>query len=546
MAFTLNIRSLFLCGLTSCSITMFATTDNETNILNHNWQELKSRHLRLLPVPKRINFTASPIVISGKGAQPIAIVLKQDTERGRIAAAEITSRIAELAPGVKVPVGSVAPQAAYAIIIDNINSQLPAAPEGAKNCEQTYSLTPAENGITLAGQGETGMLYAAVTLRWLIERNGDEVVLYPATVYDWPDFTTRALPAPGQHTMPCYNFDYPSDPQKAFEKMKPMINYIFRMKGNCLMHTNTRWHKFSPYTAQAAFDSKELAATKLISDYARQRGITSFNYGKVSLGEAWSDANRPETKNMLYYKTHGEYHSWARHDLHRKKAEQMAQFCKDSGNTAFYIHAVDGGSIDNPEMWNDRDKLTKEKYGNDRVSADADMFNIYIDAFKQAGVNAWLVVYPYTGVYLNEDAGLKAIGLSDTPEQRAYVRKAIDKNKAWMQAINKRIPPNVPVCLRESKQDMMFDFMKQFPGRPMFIYYEVTNPGWDACPLLPPEVATFVTAYGAKRKNDILWCNMYGGGENIAVESIFGAISEFAWNTNFPGAHQLDRGNKEA
>ena len=545
MAFFMNMRAFILCGLTSCSITMLAADSGETGILEHNWQELKSRHLRLVPVPKRINFAETPVVIAGSGAQPVAIVLKNDTEGGRIAAAEITSRITELAPGVKVPVGGTAPSGAYVITIDNANPHLPAPPEGARNCEQTYSLTTDKNGITLAGQGETGMLYAAVTLRWLIERDGDRIMLYPATVYDWPDFTTRAVPELGQHTMPCYNQEYPSDPQKAFEKMKPVIDYIFRMKGNCLMHTNTTWQKFSPYTAKAAFNANELAATKLINDYARKRGISSFNYGKVSLGEDWRDANRPETKEMLYYKVHGEYHSWARHDLHRKKAEQIAQFSKDAGNTAFYIHAVDGGSIDNPEMWNDRDALTKQKYGNDRVSADADMFNIYIEAFKRAGVNAWLVVYPYTGTYLNEDAGLRTVGLSDTPEQRAYVRKAIDSNKQWMQAVNKRISLNVPVCLRESSQAMMFDFMNQFPGRPMFIYYEVTNPLWDVRPLLPPEIATFTTAYDPARKNDILWCNMYGGGENIAVESVFGAIGEYAWNTSFPGAHQLDRGSKE-
>lgn len=538
------IMYIFSCVL-SMPVIAQAADSGETGILEHNWQELKSRHLRLVPVPKRISFAEAPVIIAGSGARPVAIVLKNDTERGRIAAAEITSRIAELAPGVKVPVGSTAPSGAYVITIDNANPHLPTPPEGAKNCEQTYSLTTDKNGITLAGQGETGMLYAAVTLRWLIERDGGKVVLYPATVYDWPDFTTRAMPEFGQHTMPCYNTDYPSDPQKAFEKMKPVIDYIFRMKGNSMLHTNSTWRKFSPYTDKAAYNANELAAAKLISDYALQRGIASFNYGKVSLGEDWCDANRPETKEMLYYKVHGEYHSWARHDLHRKKAEQIAQFSKDAGNTAFYIHAVDGGSIDNPEMWNDRDALTRRKYGNDRVSADVDMFNIYIEAFKRAGVNAWLVVYPYTGTYLNEDAGLRTIGLSDTPGQRAFVRKAIDSNKQWMQAVNKRIPADVPVCLRESGRDMMFDFMNQFPGRPMFIYYEVSNPLWDARPLLPPEVATFVTAYDSKRNNDILWCNMYGGGENIVVESIFGAVSEYAWNTSFPGAHQLERGNKE-
>ena len=96
-------RLLVIVYIFSCVLLMpciaQAADSGETGILEHNWQELKSRHLRLVPVPKRISFAEAPVVIAGDGARPVAIVLKKDTGRGQIAAAEITSRIAELAPG---------------------------------------------------------------------------------------------------------------------------------------------------------------------------------------------------------------------------------------------------------------------------------------------------------------------------------------------------------------------------------------------------------------------------------------------------------------
>jgi len=91
-----------------------ATMDPETRKLYDNWQELKKRKLRLVPVPKKITFQEEPVLLPGKAV----IVLDNKTEEGLIAANEIISRIKELT-GQTIPVKSEIQDGAYNIIIEN-------------------------------------------------------------------------------------------------------------------------------------------------------------------------------------------------------------------------------------------------------------------------------------------------------------------------------------------------------------------------------------------------------------------------------------------
>lgn len=74
----------------------------QTAELERNWEALRARQLRLLPVPKHIQFTDQPVVVQGPGSRPVAIVLSEETENGRLAAQEIVSRLKELAPAIGV------------------------------------------------------------------------------------------------------------------------------------------------------------------------------------------------------------------------------------------------------------------------------------------------------------------------------------------------------------------------------------------------------------------------------------------------------------
>ncbi|HUS80467.1 MAG TPA: glycoside hydrolase family 20 zincin-like fold domain-containing protein, partial [Armatimonadota bacterium] len=172
-----------------------SSTDGAT--LQRNWDAISARGLRLLPVPKRISFEGEPVVLAGEGQRPAVIVLANETERGRIAANEIVSRMADFRPRAEIPVVAARRPDAYNIVIETTwpgtFTRDETRPPEARQTDQAYGLYPREDGIVLSGQGEMGMLYAAVTLRWLIEEQGGRVLLHPASVVDWPDYKHRQI-----------------------------------------------------------------------------------------------------------------------------------------------------------------------------------------------------------------------------------------------------------------------------------------------------------------------------------------------------------------
>ncbi len=521
------------------------TPNPETDRLQKNWQALRQRGLRLLPVPKYLEFIGQPVRLTGPGGRTLAVVLDRGSKQGAIAANEIISRVRDLAPGVTVALVKTPQADAFNLIIENhwpnTFTRDSSRPKQATETDQAYGLYPATNSIILSGQGRTGMLYAAVTLRWLISRRNGEVVLHPARVTDWPDFKFREI---GTLFSTYYTRLFRQKKYaKAIKFMQQAIDHLFRMKATASQRNLiSTYRKWSPFSKGLPFTDEEYRTVKTIADYARTRNIVFMDNGTVALGWERTDKDRPEIKRMMHYRVHHEYHSWAMHDLHRKKANLMSEYIRRSGIGWFFVHAVDGGGIRDPENWSERDPLTREKYGDNRVQADLDMFNIYVKAIKQAGGVPILVVYPYSGTYLDEKQVLANLSMVDTPGNRIEVRRMINKLKAWTLGINQHLDKDVRVCLRENNRATMDGFAQAFPGRPLWIYYEVAHPNRDTQPLLSPEIRCFWSAYRGQRNfpgadHDIIWLNT---GRKFK-EPAWAAASEYAWNAHFPGWSDLAR-----
>jgi hypothetical protein len=526
------------------------TPNAETSELQRNWEALRARGLRLLPVPKKLTFADSAIVIKGVDARKIALVLSRESDKGTVAAEEIISRVRELSPETAVSVVA-APQAdAFNIIIENqwpnTFTQDETRSEKSSSTDQAYGLYPVENGIILSGQGETGMLYAAVTLRWLIERNSEQILLHPAKIIDWPDFKNRQIST----LFSVYYTEHmvAKNYQEHLKLMKQAVDYLFRMKATSSFRNSlSTYRQWSPFADKLPFTDEDYATVKAVADYAKQRGIVFLDSGTVALGWENKDKDRPEIKEMMHYRVHKEYHSWARHDLHQKKADLMAEYIRRSGMGQMYIHAVDGGGIRDPEQWSNRDKLTLEKYGDDRIRADVDMFKIYSDAISGAGAEPILVVYPYSGNYLDPAFVLKNLGMSDTPGNRLEADRLIANLKAWTLGVNEKIDKNIRVCVRESNRRSMELFYQAFPGRPQWIYYEVHHTNRDTRPFLSPEIRCFWSAYRGDTDpetsdKDIIWLNT----SRKFTEASWAVASEYAWNVKFPGWSDLDRSGWES
>jgi concanavalin A-like lectin/glucanase superfamily protein/cellulose/xylan binding protein with CBM9 domain len=513
------------------------TMSSDTKKLYNNWQSLKKRKLRLLPVPKKIDFIKKIV-----NAENIVIVIDGvDDKNARIAVNEIVSRIKELS-GRKVPVVKSVQKNKYNLIIENKYPNFFTKSEKQKvNTEnpfcrkQAYGISTFENGLRMAGNSPLATVYAAVTVRYLIERKADEVLLYPADIIDWPDFPRRLLTG----FMAPYHYKYRNNPAKHLANMKKYVDWALRLKCNMVFRqTYTPYNKISSPLNDVALGNETLYKSgSAVGQYMKERGISALAGMDVALGYA-AEKDRPEVKEMFYNRIHKRYYSWANSKLHKIKAQRHAETFGKLGYSSVFVHAIDGGSLNDPEYWSMRDKLTRDKYGDDRVQADVDMFTIYLDAMKKHGIETQLVIYPYTASNLDIVAGLKSLGLSNTPANRKMIKNKIDKLKKFMIELNQKIPRDVPVCVRENKKDFLSKYYKNYSGRPILIYYEVLHFFRDIYSLLPQEINTFTSAYDPKRKqNDIIWLNMHR--KFLEQASVCGA--EYAWNTQFPGTAELDR-----
>jgi len=509
----------------------------ETKVLYDNWQAVKERKLRLIPIPKKIQFKGKAISLSGK----LAIIIDAKTEEDKIAVNEIKSRVMELT-GKKTPVFSKVQKDFYNIIIENKQPNFFTRGQAASiktvnpYCrKQAHGIKVVPDGIKLAGNSPIATIYAAVTLRYLMKKTANGAVLYPANVIDWPDFPRRLLTS----FLAPYHYEYRNNPAKHLEHMKKYVNWALRLKCNMIYQQT-----FVPYyTKQTPFynypftSDNVLKAARLTGLYMQARGMSILGAMDVALGYE-KDANNPAVKQMMLNPVHKKYYSWARHDLHRKKAEKVADFLDKAKYNIAFIHAVDSGGIVDPELWSQRDKLTRQKYKNNRVQADADMFSIYIDTLLKKGIESCMVVYPYSAVFFQENYALKKMGLTDTPGNMKTVNKKLKAIKDFMQALNKKLPKDVPICIRESEQKSMRIFYNQYPGRAMFIYFEVLQPRYSIMPLLPQETNSLWSAYDPSRtQNDILWLKVFRKFQEQSA--VCGA--EYSWNTKFPGWTDLNR-----
>jgi hypothetical protein len=519
-------------------------SDPETRRLADNWQELKTRHLRLLPVPKLLAFESDPVILSGVGERTVAIVVAKQSRRSDIAVNEIQSRMDDFSARLRktFTVTDKKLPGAYNIVIENhwpntFTRDRNIDPK-ASNTDQSYGLYPTEDGILLSGHGEMGMLYAAVTLRYLMAEKDGKVILYPARVQDWPDYKNRQL---GQFLSP-YQLTFVnghSSPDQHLQSMKKYVDWMFRMKGNAVFHHTIGSKVFSSRPDTLPVSANEMAMANAVSDYARLRGIRTMHHGNVRLGIVGQDDDRPGFRDMMIARGGKDYHSWARHDLHRNKAANMSKFLVASGFDMAFLHAVDGGGILDPEMWSQRDPLTRKVYGNDRVQADADMFGIYAEEFKKRGKELILVAYPYSAGNLDPEVVLKTTRLGRLPGAQTKAQRAIDGLTQWMRGIDSEVDRSIRMCVREDNRERLRQYLDIYADRPAWIYWETAHYTKSIRPLIASSVRSIGSGYFENRPaEDMIWINTLD--YRWFDEQIQQTAAEFSWNTKFPGWSDYD------
>ena len=515
------------------------TMAGETKQLYDNWQELKKRKLRLLPVPKELKFTGDAI-----DANSIVIVLANRTRQGEIAANEIISRMKELS-GADVPLAEEPQKGKFNVIIENdfpnsftqkAESLVRAVNPYCK--EQAYAIEPTDNGVRIAGASPVGMMYAAVTLRWLIEWKGDKVVLYPAHVVDWPDFPRRLLLYLQTANPRSQGYLKSKDPEVFIKYQKSMIDWAFRYKINMVFRQTAMAGTVTPFDKDEWLASKAdvFKMGKPVGDYLKEHGMAAFDGNPVEFDKVTNGPPRPELAGCAVFKfgSGDSYGSWACDELHRRKAEKLTEFWRSCGYSTAFIH-----DFDNIACWQTRDRHTQEQYGDDRAKANIGMFNIYYDEFKKRGLEFAMVLLPYHGYAFLPEGIIRRDRLSDTPEVRKSLEKRIEENSRFIRRVSGAFPQDVLVCMREGERKEMLNFYDLIKGHPAVIYYQEFQPdeGYGSR-FLPATIATFATAFDPGRKqNDIFWYESAVGPHGSVC------ASEYAWNTKFPGGNEAMLGN---
>ena len=504
--------------------------------LRANWRSLQEKQIDLLPVPKHLNVLParriSGIALSGlPGAKFRTAIIE-----------EIESRLRELESPVRLQCAAEPVAGAFNIILKPWNGNTEESAKIPFNAdsrfEQAYTLSPMENGIVLRGKGDAGLLYAAVTLRALIVREGEKIMIHAASVADWPDFAVRRI---GLRSILFGQAKW-NDGEQCLLLMKQALKWALRNKINAVAHLpyqppygamrlNAKPPYYSPRAAQLM---------KRITEYAAANGIAAGR-AKGTMTLAWqtneTDAGDPRFKKLMLY-NRGRLTTWAHPEWFAETAGRLTEFYKQSGFAFYNFHSVDGGAANDPEFWSRRDDATKARFGSDRVQADIAVLREIHRCFQGLNVDFSYSQYPYCGYFLTEEGIRRTLHLPDTAAASEYARETAQLNRNYLKRLDRELAPDISLCFREGTAEEMKTGYATCPERPLWLYWEVLNINRDVVPLLSPEIAMTKSAFQSPRKGELkLWLSDdYEFWEQCKV-----LFAEFAWNRNFPGNRDFSR-----
>jgi len=474
------------------------TTDNKEYIpseakveipdkdVKNSWEVLKNNNISFLPAPKHITIKGKNFKIDNTWK------ISCMEEKAKVATDLFNERLTELGT-TKLEYGDSGKNLILVGTFDSLKDILTKTGHTEKPPRQGYiidSLTEKDkNIIILAGADIAGTRYACISLSMLLKKDGE---LLNTEIIDWPDYKYRMSLALGSIKNIQYN--------------KNIIDYAFRAKLNMI------WGKGFYESLEGKM--KNYSYYREVNDYAVARGIRIVVGGGLGVGEApYPKDMRGKSKSYYPYKTEegllgyfGKAYSWSRDDLIDKRGEEWASFVNKTGINTLYLHSMDTGGRDNPENWLHRTPMDKERWGDDRAAADANLINrIYLKIKKNnPDAKVFYVAYPYGGSYL------------EYPEL-----------KKWLNSLSKKSNDEMFFCVREAIRPQMELWMKNSPGHGRLIYH---NPYPWSLGLMFSTFGRFAKTFYFDDK-DIYWFHC---GPLESLPSILCA-AEYSWNTKAPG-----------
>jgi len=489
------------------------------------WQDL-------IPRPKELSVTGEQWAVAD-GQKPLAtIVIIPQQAKCFIGAEEINHRLGELG-GPPLPIlesddPKVLTKLDLPIIISECDGSKLTRAIIAENGVVISRKDPGEQGyvirflrfrgrplILLLGSDQQGALYAAITMRWLIERAGNRSLVTVARVRDWPDFKLRGISSLHQMIS-----SLPAAALKGvtrYDALKNQIDWMLRAKINLL----------SDYV-YGIDDVEQLEHAvdwmQSINAYARDRGIIGEAFQMINVGNDKRNAGDQRFSGMMH--KGGRFFTWSDDELIRKRAHEIGEIVNRSNLGIVVLHCPDGGGPINPAMWNNRSVADRKRWGNDRASADAHIFTLFHQEIKRINptIRIVFVIYPYSARYLNFDM-LRARYKGLTRDQFEWA------GREYFRTIGPKLPKDATICVWISEPEYMDEFRSYFGDRPMY-YYHSWSHGWVDAGWL---VSTFRYTGTNFRNNprDIMAARIDRNFPNYINRLL---AVQFAWDTRSEGA----------
>ncbi|MBN1673343.1 MAG: sigma-70 family RNA polymerase sigma factor [Kiritimatiellae bacterium] len=507
----------------------------------------------ITPQPKEMKATGRTVPVAGG-----TIVLAGREPMLRIAAGEINHRLTDELGAAALAVTEGGPaeiQAARGpVIVIGVSGQgqmqavefahradVPAKMEG-------YAIAVHETGgkpvVVLSGHDAVGALYAAVTLRYLLETPGGAPVpngkadLRLAAIRDWPDFPYRQIGRPPANVG--IGWELKSASQKNspnidkigaqfVQEMKQYVDYMLRHKINMTWSHAT--HLFNSGEGQCPY-------LRQVSDYARARGVYFVASASTEVGTYPRDKDDPRKSRCVDHRVHKKYFCWSLLDVHEERARETANLMKKSGMDWLYLHATDGGGWENPARWGERCEQCKKTYGDDHAKADAAVFGTWYRIIKEQipDFKMIAVVYPYNGSSIDPVSLEKNVARNSgsAANAKALAGKIASSHQSFLTRLGTMLPEDVFICQRETIR-RQYDLMTQCYGKRNFhCYLEIMHDrGWNPeFTMAPGWLKTFHRPGHA----DIFYTGGCAWGLYYMAEMM---SAEFGWNVNAPGSKEF-------
>jgi len=483
--------------------------DAEQKAVENSRAEMDKRGFNIIPTPKNLAFAGKDLRVPLKELAGKITVLADKS--AAIAVDMINKKLGQPVDVKELGAAGGATEITILLLRQDLNAKHPLLPADIPDFYQGYVIkTLEESGkrtYVLAGKDHAGLLYAAVTFCKLITAESEALVLPGVQASDWPDMRFRKVGG----LLNTYRQNFMFSNEKSTASAKEFIDWLLDHKINMANVNLGGWDQlYFPYDEDGKKWLREVCA------YAQERGVYLMRWTHSAVGDKVDNKDDAAFKDWACVEHLGFYYCWSNDDLLRKRAQKLAQHLKDMGLSGVFIHSVDTGN----SKWQDRCPKCRERFGDDRFSGDAHVFNIYRDEIRKSFPEMPVIIVPRP--YHSS--------VDDIRHVESGEMKSRDDLKRFAQMLRE----DVYIChrcetTRANNLTWVHTFKQRMNSCVMAWYIYPTLEGREFTP-----ICRYYRAYNYPLADDVASLGVGGSASMHKLQGL--GLAEYTWNLNSPGS----------